>query len=189
VTSLRRVGLKPRVGWAGAEQHHGDLEWLEPVVRALADEVEWVFMGMCPDNLRRHIAEFHEPVSFDQYPDKLASLDLDLAIAPLEMHPFNECKSDLRILEYGALGWPVVATDIYPYQGKPVTCVPNEPDQWVAAIRERIYDLDALEVEGDRLRNWVLTHRLIEHHLGEWVEALFSDEVLREFGVRPSEAA
>jgi GT2 family glycosyltransferase/glycosyltransferase involved in cell wall biosynthesis len=189
LTSLRRVGLKPRVGWAGAEQHHGDLEWLEPVVRALADEVEWVFMGMCPDNLRPYVAEFHEPVPFDKYPGKLASLDLDLAIAPLEIHPFNEAKSDLRILEYGALGWPVVATDIYPYQGRPVTCVPNDPKRWREAIRERVHDLDALEVEGDRLRQWVLRHRLLEHHLGEWLGALFSDEVLRGYGVMPGKAA
>jgi glycosyltransferase involved in cell wall biosynthesis len=189
LTSLRRVGLRPRVGWAGAVQHHGDLEWLEPIVQALKDEVEWVFMGMCPDNLRPYVAEFHEPVPFEEYPEKLATLDLDLAIAPLEIHPFNEAKSDLRILEYGALGWPVVATDIHPYQGKPVTRVPNERGRWIAAIRERVHDLDALEAEGDRLRHWVLKHRLLEHHLGEWLTALFSDEVLREFGVKPDKAA
>jgi hypothetical protein len=31
----------------------------------------------------------------------MASLNLDLAIAPLEINPFNESKSNLRLLEYG----------------------------------------------------------------------------------------
>ncbi len=179
--SLRRVGRKPRVGWAGALQHLGDLDWLEPAVRQLSREVEWVFMGMCPDGLRPYVHEFHEPVAFDDYPRKLASLDLDLAIAPLEMHVFNEGKSDLRLLEYGALGWPVIASDIYPYQNKPVVCLPNDPARWIAAIRERVNDLDALAVEGDRLRDWVHANRLLENNLDAWMNALFSSEVLAGF--------
>jgi glycosyltransferase involved in cell wall biosynthesis len=187
--SKRRAGRKPRVGWAGALQHLGDLKWLEPVVRALHREVEWVFMGMCPDNLRPYVAEFHAPVPLPQYPSALAGLNLDLAIAPLEMNRFNEAKSDLRILEYGALGWPVIATDIYPYQGKPVPVLANQPDCWVAAIRERVNDLDALALEGDRLREWVLNSRLLENNLDVWLRALFSDEVLREYGVLRALAA
>jgi glycosyltransferase involved in cell wall biosynthesis/predicted SAM-dependent methyltransferase len=189
LVSRRRAGRRPRVGWAGALQHLGDLEWLEPVLRELSREVDWVFMGMCPESLRPYVREFHPAVAFEGYPAKLASLDLDLALAPLELHPFNEAKSDLRILEYGVLGWPVIATDIYPYQGRPVTCIPNDPARWIAAIRERVNDLDALAVEGDRLREWVLTHRMLENNLDAWVRALFSDEVLREFGVIRSLAA
>jgi hypothetical protein len=105
------------------------------------------------------------------------------------MHRFNEAKSDLRILEYGALGWPVIATDIFPYQGKPVTVLGNQPDRWVAAIRERVNDCDALALEGDRLREWVLSNRLLENNLDAWVRALFSDEVLREYGVLRALAA
>jgi hypothetical protein len=186
---MRNQGRQPRVGWAGAQQHLGDLEWLEPVVRSLADEVEWVFMGMCPDLLRPFVGEFHEPVPFSRYPAKLASLNLDLAIAPLEVHPFNECKSDLRLLEYGALGWPVVATDIHPYRGKPVTLLPNDPKRWIAAIRERIHDLDALAAEGDRLEAWVLRHRLLENNLGSWFQALCDDALLRRLGAAPGIAA
>jgi GT2 family glycosyltransferase/glycosyltransferase involved in cell wall biosynthesis len=187
--SKRRVGRRPRVGWAGALQHRGDLEWLEPVLKDLAREVDWVFMGMCPKNLRPYVREFHPAVAFERYPAKLASLDLDLALAPLELHPFNEAKSDLRILEYGVLGWPVIATDIHPYQGRPVTCVANDPARWIAAIRERVSDLDALAAEGDRLRDWVLAHRMLENNLDGWMRALFSDEVLRDYGMLRAKAA
>ena len=111
VQSQRNVGRKPRVGWVGAQQHQGDLALLEEVIKATAHEVDWVFMGMWPQGLDAYIAEKHEPVSFDQYPAKMASLNLDIAVAPLETLPFNEAKSNLRLLEYGVMGWPVIGLD------------------------------------------------------------------------------
>jgi GT2 family glycosyltransferase len=170
--SRRRRSNKPRVGWAGATQHAGDLALLAEVVAATTHEVDWVFLGMCPEALRAHVREFHAPVSFAQYPAQLAALDLDLAVAPLEHHRFNEAKSNLRLLEYGALGWPVIASDIHPYRHAPVCRVPNTPSAWIRAIRERIHDLDALAGEGDALRQWVHTGWMLEDHLDEWLAAL-----------------
>ena len=80
----RRQGKKPRVGWAGGAGHTGDLELIADVVRDLADEVEWVFLGMCPEKLRPYMHEFHEGVAIADYPAKLASLNLDLGLAPLK---------------------------------------------------------------------------------------------------------
>jgi len=168
-----RQGKKPRVGWAGAQQHKGDLALIVDVVKQTAAEVEWIFFGMCPDELRPYVHEFHDFVlSFYEYPAKLASLNLDLAVAPLEVHAFNEAKSNLRLLEYGILGWPVICTDIYPYQDAPVKRVPNETAAWVTAIRDRINDLDATSQEGGRLKAWVQQHYLLENHLDEWLRAL-----------------
>ena len=172
LTSLRRQGKKPRVGWVGAQQHQGDLEVLIDVVKATAGEVDWVFFGMCIEELKPHIAEFHGFVHFNDYAPYMASLNLDLAVAPLEQHPFNEAKSNLRLLEYGLLGWPVVCTDIFPYQGAPVKCVPNDSQAWIEAIRERVNDLDAAAREGDRLRQWVQENWILEDHLDVWMAAL-----------------
>jgi glycosyltransferase involved in cell wall biosynthesis/ADP-heptose:LPS heptosyltransferase/predicted TPR repeat methyltransferase len=177
--SLRRQGKRPRVGWAGAQQHHADLEILIPVIEETAHEVDWVFFGMCLDALRPYVREVHEFVPFEQYPAKLASLNLDLAVAPLDYHPFNEAKTNLRLLEYGILGWPVVCTDIHPYRGAPVKLVPNDRRAWVEAIRERIYDLDAAEQEGERLRQWVHRHWMLEDHLDEWLQALLPEAEIR----------
>jgi len=171
--SLRRQGAKPRVGWAGAQQHAGDLALMAEVVKATAQEVDWVFFGMCPEELRPYVREFHDFVlSFYSYPAKLASLNLDLAVAPLEINPFNEAKSNLRLLEYGMMGWPVVCTDIYPYRNAPVKRVANDAQAWIDAIRERVHDLDAAEREGDRLKEWVLGHFILEDHLDPWLRAL-----------------
>ncbi|HED17020.1 MAG TPA: glycosyltransferase, partial [Gammaproteobacteria bacterium] len=180
LTSRRSSGKKPRVGWAGAQQHEGDLRIIEDVVKQLADQVEWVFFGMCPDSLKPYVREQHEFVmSYYDYPEKLASLNLDLALAPLDISPFNEAKSHLRLLEYGILGWPVICTDILPYQNGPVCRVGNTTKEWVDAIQARINDLDATRLEGDRLRQWVLDNYILENNLDIWLRALTSDE-LRE---------
>ena len=167
----RQNGERPRIGWAGGAYHYGDLMVIKDVVKALADEVDWIFMGMCPDEIRPFIAEFHEGVDIDEYPAKLATLDLDLAVAPLEVNAFNKAKSNLRILEYGILGWPVIATDIYPYQGAPVTLVKNRYKAWLKAIRDKLSDRQALIKEGEELRNWVLENWILEDHLEEILDA------------------
>lgn len=160
---------RPRVGWAGGQQHQGDLELIAEVVEATAREVDWVFFGMCPDRLRPYVKEVYgfEP-NFRDYVARLASLNLDLAVAPLELNPFNEAKSNLRLLEYGMLGWPVVASDILPYQDAPVARVPNTPSAWLEAIRARVHDLKAARAEGKRLAAWVRGNCLLEHHIEAW---------------------
>ena len=169
----RRVGRKPRVGWAGGDSHTGDLELLFDVVRALTNEVEWVFFGMCPDLLKPYIHEFHAGITIEKYPERLASLNLDLALAPLEMNLFNECKSNLRLLEYGACGFPVICTDIVTYRcGMPVTLVKNRTEDWLAAIRMHLSDLDASAEAGDALREVVMRDWMLQGDaLLEWRNA------------------
>jgi glycosyltransferase involved in cell wall biosynthesis len=172
--SFRQQSAKPRVGWAGAQQHQGDLEIIIDVVKETAEEVDWVFFGMCPEEVKPYIKEAHDFVNIEAYPQKLASLNLDLAVAPLEEHDFNIAKSNLRLLEYGILGWPVVCSDIFPYQTNeaPVVRVANNKAAWLAAIRQILADPSALQQAGDDLKAWVKQNYLLEEHLEEWFSAL-----------------
>ncbi|HEX7817099.1 glycosyltransferase [Dyella sp.] len=164
---------RPRVGWAGGISHRGDLELIADVVRDLADEVDWVFMGMCPDKLKPYVKEFHPGVRINQYPARLAALKLDLAVAPLEDNLFNACKSNLRLLEYGICGFPVVCSDIACYRDDlPVTRVKNRYKDWIGAIRAHLADRDALAWAGDRLREAVLRNWMLAgENLVEWRDA------------------
>jgi len=173
LSSLRRQGRRPRVGWAGGASHQGDLELIADVVKALAGEVEWVFLGMCPAPMRSYLHEHHAPVDITSYPHKLASLNLDLAVAPLEHNLFNDCKSNLKLLEYGACGYPVVCSDVAAYQGSlPVTRVKSRYKDWVDAIRMHLADLDATAAAGDALRDAVRQNWMLEGaHLDDWLRA------------------
>ncbi|BCU05741.1 hypothetical protein Atep_04180 [Allochromatium tepidum] len=167
-----RSGRKPRIGWAGAAQHAADLEWLAPVVEALAGEVEWCFLGMCPDGLEPYATIVQPMVDFEPYPSVLAGLGLDIAIAPLALHDFNRCKSPLKLLEYGALGIPVVCTDIEPYREAPVERLPNHPHLWIEALRARLADPESTRREGRELRRWVESGWMLDDALSSWIEAL-----------------
>lgn len=164
-----------RVGWVGAGQHRGDLDLVNEVVRRLAPEVDWVFMGMHTPEMAPYLKEFHGFVAIADYPKKIASLDLDIAIAPLEDNRFNQCKSNLRLLEYGAMGWPVVCSDVYPYRTRnaPVIRVSNEPDAWVAAIRS-LYNEPLRRQQAQRLSHWVDRYFWLSDVIPSWSEALFA---------------
>lgn len=172
----RDGGPRPRVGWAGGLGHTGDLEMIADVVSELAQEVDWVFFGMCPDRLRPYIAEFHPGVDIALYPRALAGLQLDLAVAPLEDNRFNACKSNLRLLEYGACAIPVVCSDVGPYQDPalPVTRVRNRHREWVGAIREHLTDTAARHKAGDALktvvhRDWMLEGAGLDEWRAAWL--------------------
>lgn len=165
--SKRRTGKKMRVGWAGGSSHTGDLAEIKWVVKELQDEVEWVFMGMKPEGVD---CEYHKGAPIDRYPAKLASLNLDLAVVPLEINQFNRCKSNLRLLELGACGVPIICTDIEPYQcDLPVTRVPNKHLAWVDAIRSHLANPDDLARAGDELREAILRDWMLEgEFLDQW---------------------
>lgn len=166
----RRAGQKMRVGWAGGSGHTGDLAEIRALVKEMEDEAEWVFMGMQPKDIR---CEFHSGVPIEQYPQKLASLNLDLAVVPLELNQFNRCKSNLRLLELGACGVPVICTDIESYRcDLPVTRVRNRHQDWAKAIRSHLADPETLAQRGNDLREAVLGNWILEgDFLNQWTAA------------------
>ncbi len=172
----RGPARKPVVGWAGGVGHQGDLEMIAQVVRETADHIDWVFFGMCPEPLRPLVKAFHVGVPTLDYPQRLMALtrEWDLAIAPLEVNAFNEAKSNLRLLEYGWCGVPVVCSDITPYQGDlPVHRVKNRYKDWKQAVLERVADLDQTQAQGLALqqqvaRDWVLTPECATDWLAAW---------------------
>jgi hypothetical protein len=167
-----RGGERPRVGWAGARQHLDDLRLLEPVVAATAHEIDWVFFGMCPPELRRHAREVHEMVPISRYPAKLASLGLDAAVAPLVDHPFNRAKSALKVLEYGVLGIPAIASDIGEYRRTPALLVRESADAWIDAIRSLVVSREHARERGFVLRDWVRANGMLSSTLATWRRAL-----------------
>lgn len=170
-----RQGRKPVVAWAGGAGHRGDLEMVAQLIKDLAGQVEWEFFGMCPDMLQPYVKRVHTGVPTLEYPAQLMALsqNWDLAIAPLEVNAFNESKSNLRLLEYGWCGLPVVCSDVTPYQGDlPVTRVKNRHKDWKNAVLERLADLPAAQQQGLALQaeieaNWVLQGQ----HVVDWYKA------------------
>jgi glycosyltransferase involved in cell wall biosynthesis len=175
VQPRRAVRSKPRIGWYGQRSvHRADLALIEALVRAVIDEADFVFLGDVPNelaDLASRVRSF-SAVPLPLFPAMLAALDLDLMLAPLAANAFNECKSNLRLLQAGMLGYPVVASDIEPHRALPVTRVAQTPAAWIAAVRDRVHDPGALRREGETLRRAVhagfLVHDWVDRYLDGW---------------------
>lgn len=134
----RELKDRPRIGWAGSENHFcnpltpefkkgvrgGDfgIELLN-FIRKTVDKYQWVISGGVPVELNdvRDKIEVHPWVSVLQYPGHLKKLDLDIGMAPLEQCLFNECKSNIKALEITAIGCPGVYSEISPYKKMSLT--------------------------------------------------------------------
>jgi len=120
----KQIVKKPRVIWTGSQSHYGpnnDLEFIFRLIEDTYNKYEWVLM-MNPDKIHRKLkgdiqdkVQIVKPVPFYNYPSVLKKLDVDVAIAPLVDNMFNRGKSNLKLLEYSACGYPAVCSDLDPY--------------------------------------------------------------------------
>jgi glycosyltransferase involved in cell wall biosynthesis len=141
---LRKDGVF-KVLWAGSPSHSGDLEIVIPALgRFLRDnpKARLVLFGQTikDDRIPMGQVEIIEWCEFEEYAFKLAEIDADVAIAPLADVPFNHGKSNLRILQYWATGYPVLASGVGPYKDAisnskgGIIC--RSEEEWVEALTE-----------------------------------------------------
>lgn len=114
---------KPRqgltIGWMGGGTHNQDHRMIkEAVYQVLAknEDVKFVYVSgcECPDFFK-HIPRLKWHFDFatiDKYPKFIQKFKFDIGIAPLVDNNFNRGKSNLRWLEYSAMGIPTVASPL-----------------------------------------------------------------------------
>lgn len=165
---------KFRIGFAGGIAHEGDLRLLFPAMRELGDSVEWHFIFDNPGFQFPSEANVKliKPTPYNQYGQNLANLDVDLMVAPLEASTFNRCKSDLRLKEYGACGFPVLASDFGPYKDFPHVFKAKDEEDFLNQIRHYMVHRKEAKNEGKKLQAHVRYHYIISDHLDEIMEVL-----------------
>lgn len=151
-----------RIVWAGSATHQRDMMLIEDAVLKTADKYEWHFMGWMPDSLKGK-ARYHDGVDMEQYIDKLASIRAHVGVAPLAATAFNKCKSNVKLLEYGALGMATIASAVYPYKPSAARLVTTgTADEWIAALsdmeNEQIRQENA-KASQDYARSFSITNR------------------------------
>ncbi|POA99849.1 hypothetical protein C2134_04570 [Chromobacterium sinusclupearum] len=175
LVSLRRTGRRPRLGWVGTTVEAEDLLLLSGVMLATVAEVDWVVLGDCPDVIKPYLAECH-PYDLDSegFPRKLASLGLDLAVLPKIEEGGDDVVRVLRMLQFGILGIPVIATAMGELRegDAPITRVGRELADWGRAVLDFARDAEVASQAGDALSRWVKANRLLSQHLPSWLQAI-----------------
>ena len=125
---------KPRILWAGSDNHFqikrnsikgGDFDdTLLSFIKSTIDDYQWVFVGGMPIELDdvSHKIERHGWRTMLEYPSFMKTLKINVGIAPLSKHIFNDCKSNIKAKEYTNLGIPGVYSSQYPYKDLKNSC-------------------------------------------------------------------
>lgn len=139
----KKVEGVTRIGWSGGTTHKFDLELVLPTIKKLKEEyeIEFVLMGD-PDMAKLVDFDFvHIPfVPVETFPEHLKSLDLDIALCPLEDTPFNRSKSPVKWEEYSACKYSTIYSNVPPYSdyikdGRTGLATDNTPEAWEQAIK------------------------------------------------------
>ncbi|MDD2707180.1 MAG: glycosyltransferase [Verrucomicrobiae bacterium] len=182
-----------RIGYAGTVTHTEDfraccLPALKAIAKRHGNRAVFVMLGWTPD-LVAHTGladvmqvEIHGEVPIRQYAQKLMDLDLDIALAPLEDNEFNRCKSNIKLLEYGAAGVAVVASDVTPYrfiESGVHGLLAREPGEWEGHLDQLVQDGGLRKKLGGNLNTLVREQYEISAHVGKWVK-LFQGVMARQ---------
>jgi len=95
---------------------------------------------------------------------------VDICLAPLEQHTFNECKSELKIIETGMMAKCLIASDLYVYNellthGENAMLVNPRKNHklWFRYIKQLVLDEDLRKKMSNSLYNLVNPCYTLEH--------------------------
>jgi glycosyltransferase involved in cell wall biosynthesis len=167
------------IGWAGATGHVLSMTpWLNAVLTVMQehDHVNFAAIGM-PGFAAPFEQVFGKERALgvpwtliENYPGAMTMMDI--AIAPAGKSAWFRGKSDLRWLEAGALGIPIVADpDTYPRIEHGVNGFhATTPEEVVIALRQLIRDPDLRRTVGEAARSYVVAERDISKTCARWLE-------------------
>ena len=162
------------IGWAGGPTHARDFSEARGALQQVMganQNVVFKSVGWNPSQVldipvRRHFHEEWVNPTPNYYP---LLDDFDIGIAPLLPSRFNDCKSELKAMEYGAKGIPVVASKFGPYEryikhGETGFLAKKHSD-WVKYLNILVNDPELRRGMGEAARQQAAT-RTVE---GNWL--------------------
>lgn len=184
------------IGYAGSVTHNSDLKMILPSLGKLlaghdwefeilggvkTEDIKTLFAGLPPAALDK-ISVKGGTISWEGYPELLASQGWNVGLAPLIDDEFNRGKSHIKWMEYAMCGIPTLASKVYPYaepiQGTPVIedgetgmlfSSPDEFEQKLCSLMENdiLRDEMAIKAKTAVKGNWDYSK-----HIEKWRGAI-----------------
>lgn len=144
-----------RIVYMGTRTHADDFAMIAPALQMLkhkyGKKIEIVLIGVNSDDVAEDYFDVLTPPEIvgASYPAFVAWIAMqqrfDIGLSPLRDNRFNRCKSEIKFLDYIALGAVPVVSDIEPYRDVADNrvngfLVGDNYLQWVAAIGELVDD-------------------------------------------------
>ena len=171
--------------WGGSPTHEKDLEMIVSACRRISrsEQVVFVFVGYIHQGLLEAIPQDRlilvGLVSSQQYYALYKALSADIGLAPVVDVPFNHAKSNLKAIEYQALGILPVMSDLITYRGSSPCGIYAQNDEysWYLAMKKAIHrEPDELAHALQMNRKFCEDHFDIKKNVLLWEQ--FYEEVL-----------
>ena len=154
-----------KIGYFGTLTHQGDLDLVHNVILRLKDifskkGVQVIFeiagVAMIKDSDWINVVKLpYYPMSANTFYNWLSkNSEWDIGIIPLLNTEFNKCKSELKYIEFSALGIPVVASDISVYS----ETIQNGVNGYLASNEDEWVDKLSILIEDPILRNGMVNN-------------------------------
>ena len=173
------------IGWGGSNTHNNDVKDAFSIIPEILDEypnlrmeivgapaTERIIENALDKNgnpIRRYVfvssaigkhrqSLFRPWVPIAEYPNRLASWNWDIFLAPIEDTRFNRSKSAIKMLEAAALKKPCLASDVQPYAEfaalggddlKWLLC--RTPSEWKRKIITLVNEPERRKVIGEKM--------------------------------------
>lgn len=167
------------IGWAGSSTHNRDFgECAKSIKRVIQANPTTIFHCICPVDYTERVKSIRGRTKWTNWVNGVENyhkaLNFDVGLAPLFPFEFNNSKSDIRLLELGALGIPTIASPVGPYklameQGNPAWEAAT-PKDWAQGMKVLVDDRPWARMQGKKAREWVRT-RTTEANVHRWVAA------------------
>jgi len=162
-----------RMVYMGTATHDADFDMIMPALDALAqerpDSFELTLISAVRNPPERSWLRVLQPdVNARVYPRFVRWFvrqpHWDVGLSPLVDNPFNRCKSDIKFLDYAALGVLPVLSDIAAYNGDAKThglaiTAENSTEGWLAALTEAVTEIKAHRHTVRRAQEFVWSQR------------------------------
>jgi glycosyltransferase involved in cell wall biosynthesis len=188
--AARRKSGRMTVGYMGTLTHDGDLMLIAPALRRLwqrhQQEVQFQILGVMAHaptlealnfpvqiiNIEPYRAEY--PIFIPWFS---SYFDWDIAIAPLRDTPFTRCKSDIKFLDYSAIGAAGIYSRVPAYE----TTVQhlhtgwlaeNDVEAWEEALETLLTNKTLRLKLSQNAKRYLYKERILAHRTQDWLIAL-----------------
>lgn len=164
---------------SGTSSHEADWSIIEePLLNILniyPEKVNAIFFGDLPEKFSNHpsvqVIKFQD--GYKKYADKLKKLNVNCALVPLEDTSFNNCKSNIKWLEYSAAGIPGIYSNTASYSssiihGETGLLVDNTADAWFQAMNHLINNPEIALAMVENARTKVRNKYSVESSSGDY---------------------
>ncbi len=179
------------IGYMGTFTHDDDLMLVLPAIRNICHRhtgrVQFQLIGAMRNEETKKLLE-DLPIHYIpldpremEYPLFMlwfsANTRWDIAIAPLHDTPFNRCKSDIKFLDYAAIGTAGIFSRCSEY-GTTVQhqengwLTANTPEAWEEALETLILDPNLRWQLSSQANSYLYTKRILEQRATDWVKTV-----------------